>query len=878
MRLLRYALIGLWLAAMSIAGAMAQQQPQAQPQPPSAGAPAPAAAPAAPAMRPKPALPAEITDPIRKLQEDVTRAEKSVQQIKEIESELQRLRAEVETIIYDSTARAETLRPQLTEVRDQIQKLGPPPAAGQPPESETVKGERERLNALAAELDAAIKTSELAWVRAKQVIDRITAYRYQQFTRNLFERRQSPLLPALWRDVGERLDSVLGRVRYYGGDWLFWAGRHSGELGLLALALVGLMGGSWLLRQVYLVPHMRRPEPPPPTFFERIVRASWLAPMRMLAPLLAVVGSYVAFDSMDLMFAPWDGVGNALLKSLILYFAAASLASVVLAPRHPWWRLVPVDNQTAARLSFFIKAFVAVYGIDAVLAEFSRVVYAPLTMTIAQSFITSLLFAGLLAALLLTPFTPQRGEDRPVNGKSEYPTEAESRHRPYWLKSPLWAIALLIVGAASSGYIALARFVAFQLVMSGVVLTTVGLVYLAIRAVTRGRADGRHVLGEFLANRFGLDGLRQIQLSRLVEFAATFALILAALPILMSQWGFSGAEIRDYSKALLFGFEVGQFKISLARILIGIAIFIALLLATRLVQRWLREGMLHQSRMDTGIANSIDTAVGYGGVALAALISISYAGFDVTSLAIVAGALSVGIGFGLQSIVNNFVSGLILLVERPIKVGDWVVVGGEQGNVRRISVRSTEIETFDRASLIVPNSELVSGRVLNWTHRNLFGRVIIKVSVEPNADPEKVIALLTNVAKHHPVVVQQPEPSAMLDSFGADKLDFSLRATLTDVNAGGRVQSDLRVAILKAFRESGLIGVIQSASAPPTPGAPVQAAPAVHAHLPPPSAPPPPAPLTEPLPVPPPAQPRAPATDRPLTARIPTLATPDRKA
>ena len=181
------------------------------------------------------------------------------------------------------------------------------------------------------------------------------------------------------------------------------------------------------------------------------------------------------------------------------------------------------------------------------------------------------------------------------------------------------------------------------------------------------------------------------------------------------------------------------------RILLGILLFTALLFLTRVIQRRLRENVLVAPRMDAGIAHSIDTAVGYLGTALAAIIAISYAGFDITSLAIVAGALSVGIGFGLQSIVNNFVSGLILLIERPIKVGDWVVVGNEQGNVKRISVRSTEIETFDRASLIVPNSELITGRVLNWTHRNALGRVVLKFNAGPDADPRRVLAILDGV-------------------------------------------------------------------------------------------------------------------------------------
>jgi len=234
-------------------------------------------------------------------------------------------------------------------------------------------------------------------------------------------------------------------------------------------------------------------------------------------------------------------------------------------------------------------------------------------------------------------------------------------------------------------------------------------------------------------------------------------------------------------------------------------LFMVLLFLTRLLQRWLREGVLSQSRMDVGISNSIDQAVGYSGIALAALLAVSYAGFDITSLAIVAGALSVGIGFGLQSIVNNFVSGLILLVERPIKVGDWIVVGDQQGIVRRISVRSTEVETFDRASLIMPNSELVSGRVLNWTHRNSMGRVAVKFTLEGGVDPAKILKIMTDCADAHDMVLKTPAPAATLDQFSPTGLEFTLRVTLADIMRGAAVATDLRLAILDQLRKTGQI-------------------------------------------------------------------------
>ena len=773
----------------------------ATPQAPSQQATPPSAPPAA--APPTQLLPPEIADPVTRLAQSIEGAEKSIQQLKQLESELSRLRGDVERIIYDSTATAETLRPQLAELKSQIDKIGPPPAAGQPPESPTVTAERQRLNAMAGALDSAVKTTELAWVRAKQLIDRITVMRYQLFTRNLFERRDSPLLPSVWHDVGSRMDGVIGRTKYYGGDWVGWAGTHGRELAALGTAVLAVYFGLTLLMRRLIAPRLAH-RAVSANFFERVTQAAWMAPARALPAMAAALLLYFGLSSLDLLFLGWGQFGLTVLQGILVYAAASAMLAVALAPHDPAWRLIPVSDRTARYVLWFLEAFVLVYVADIVLVDFGRLIYAPLAVTIAQSFITSLLFAGLLATLLLTHFEPQVGPDRPVNGHV-YVAGPVSRHTPLWIKLPLWLIAGAILAAAGAGYIALARFLAHQLVLSGIVVAAAGVAYLAIRALARGKTDGKSAIGTVLETRFGLDGPRQRQLARMTEWVLTAGVLMAAVPVLLLQWGFAGADIRDWVTSALFGFEIGHLRISLARILLGVLLFMAMLFVTRLMQRSLREGVLTSSRMDPGISNSIDQAVGYAGTALAALLAVSYAGFDITSLAIVAGALSVGIGFGLQSIVNNFVSGLILLVERPIKVGDWIVVGDQQGNVRRISVRSTEIETFDKASLILPNSELISGRVLNWTHRNVLGRVRIKFSLDGNADPEAVIKLLLACARANPLVLATPEPMATLDQFSPTSLDFTLRATVGDITHGTGVTTDLRIVILKELRRTGMI-------------------------------------------------------------------------
>jgi potassium-dependent mechanosensitive channel len=764
----------------------------------------PAAAPAKPASgQGQPILPPEMMEPITKLSRSIEAAEGSIQQLKELEGELSRLRSDVERIIYESTSAADGLRPQLAEVKDQIEKLGPPPKSGEPPESETIAAERARLNAMAGALDSAIKTTELAWVRAKQLIDRITVMRYQMFARNLFERRDSPLLPGVWRELLPRMETVGSRIKYYAGDWMEWAARRSNEVfAVLLLACLVAGGGAAFVRQA--IAKVQQPRTPSPQFFERARQAAWIVPARMAPWLIGVATIYLGFSELDLLFPPWGGVALVASKGLLVFIAASALLRTSLAPDRPGWRLIPVANETARQLTLIFLAFVGVYVLDTILVELNRAVYAPLAVTVAQSFFVALINVALLVRLLLTRFEPQIGSDRPVNGH-EYVPGIVTRHTPIWVKLPLWLVTGLIVGSSFLGYVALARFISHQIVLTGLVGGAVLLLYLAIRAAARGKGEGTSLIGETLGAKFGLEGQRRNQLARLVELTGTLVLFLLAMPLLLIQWGFSGDNVRDWMRGLLFGFEVGQFRISLARILIGIVLFTALLFSTRLFQRWLREQVLAKSRLDMGIANSIDIAVGYAGSALALLLAVSYAGFDITSLAIVAGALSVGIGFGLQSIVNNFVSGLILLVERPIKVGDWIVIGGDQGNVRRISVRSTEIETFDRASVIVPNAELISGRVLNWTHRNQMGRSQIKITLDTLADPERVLKILLVCAQTNPDVLQSPPPSVTFDSFTSTSLEYTIRVVLADVYKGGSVATDLRVAVLRRLREEGLM-------------------------------------------------------------------------
>ncbi|MEM6275747.1 MAG: DUF3772 domain-containing protein [Pseudomonadota bacterium] len=673
-----------------------------------------------------------------------------------------------------NSARLETLR-------GQIGALGAPPEEGAT-EEEGIAQRRAELEAQLAELAAPALRAEEAFRRADGIIGEIDAIIRERRAEALLSRRPSPLDPGGWIAVPDALQAAWriladGAARNVANGSAREAINQNLPLiiTLLVVALVAVLRSRrWL--EILGERLEGRGEG------AGIRVSSFLVSLGQIAvPMVGMFALTRALILTDL----FDVLGERLV-ALIPFIGFAIFMARWLAGR-----LFPSSEAavTPLRLDagprrkgrftvFYIGIAVAVFGVFRAVAELGS--FSLSTRGVLE--FPVLLVLGLLLYRLSIILLSHA---RSVNSEGLVQPSVFDR-----LVTTLarFARIVAIVGPALS---ALGYVNAAEALMLPAVAT---LTLFAVLALLTGLIRDVYIL---LGRGKGPD-------ESLVPVLASTALFIASAPILALIWGASVTDLREVWVRIQEGVTVGETTISPGAFFVLILVFAGGYALTRFVQSALRTSVLPKTRLDVGGQTAVVSGLGYVGVFLAGLLAISAAGIDLSSLAFIAGALGVGIGFGLQNIVSNFISGIILLVERPISEGDWIEVGGNMGYVRDISVRSTRIETFDRTDVIVPNADLISGTVTNYTRGNTVGRVIVPVGVAYGTDTKRVEAILQEIAEAHPMVNLKPPPFVYFKGFGADSLDFEIRAILRDIAWVLVVQTEMNHSIAQRFAAEGI--------------------------------------------------------------------------
>ncbi|HEY5674823.1 MAG TPA: mechanosensitive ion channel domain-containing protein [Malonomonas sp.] len=361
-------------------------------------------------------------------------------------------------------------------------------------------------------------------------------------------------------------------------------------------------------------------------------------------------------------------------------------------------------------------------------------------------------------------------------------------------------IIVLVLGisliAQFAGYLNFSSWLIQASFETGTVLL---LVKMAVLVMSGAIVSGNNLLarsGPVFFREFGAE--LSLRLKKLLTFFIYGFSIFYLLPV----WRLFATLNEGWSYFTELTIDVGEFSLSMQMLASAVIAFYLALQASWILQAISDAQILTRRRVDRGVRDAVKKLIHYAVVLIGFLFALSLLGLGLQNFVVLLGAFGVGIGFGLQDIVNNFLSGLILLFERPIKVGDGILIDGEYGTVTRIGLRSTIVESLDNAELIVPNSQIISQKVTNWTLSNRRVRITLPVGVAYGSDLEKVLSILTEAGAEHPDVLQEPKPTALFLQFGNSSLDFELRVWIKNVDNRPRIKSDLLLYIDRRFREA----------------------------------------------------------------------------
>jgi len=478
----------------------------------------------------------------------------------------------------------------------------------------------------------------------------------------------------------------------------------------------------------------------------------------------------------------------------------AGLGQALLLPARPTWRLLPLSDALARRMRGFPSMLAVVIVLVWLSERLSALVNAGLATAVAVNCITALLLSLTITFWLL------RGARKWRQLRSD-PANPQPLHA-FWLRGIIvlqWVILGFSLCCLLTGYVALGSFVVRQVAWTLIVLSSCYLLAVLIDDICTS-------IGSAAQAEDAVDGsvpaaatskIRD-QAAVLLSGAARLVLVLVAFMLLAAPFGETPIELMHRADRLHDGVSIGEIAIKPGAVLQALLVLGLSLLAVRVFKHWLETRYLPTTRLDPGMQTSASTLFGYVGSVLAVALAMSAVGIGLERIAWVASALSVGIGFGLQAVVQNFVSGLILLAERPVKVGDWVSLGGVEGDIRRINVRATEIQMSDRSTVIVPNSEFITKTVRNVTHTNPLGLVQIKLPLPLATDAAQARELLLAAFQAHANVLDTPAPNVQLDGIDGSNLMFNATGYVASPRMAYGVRSELLFDILKRLAEANI--------------------------------------------------------------------------
>lgn len=691
---------------------------------------------------------------------------------------------------------ATQLAPELASLQARLAQLGTPIPGVK--EDADVTSQRAQLSQSGTALEGELKLAKLLAVEAEQLAGQIRAQRRARFQAQLGERTASILSPGFWSELRDdlprdqrRLAALWGEVRLAAGVAPAWAW----ALALLASA-AALAASAWARRRaiVWMAAHvpggrLRR------SLHAVIVIGLWTGAAALMSFALRSVLDWGGH------FAPEEaGVLDSIADMLWFAGYLAGLAHVLICASRPSWRLLPLPDPVARRLRGFPWLLASVSFVAWFAEALASALNSSLALTVTINCIVALALGLTLGMALMRAERTWRSVLR----------DDGAQRRPFWLAGVAFVSWLVLAGAVAcllTGFVAFGSFAVKQVLWSAIVLGSAYVLAALIDDVCMawlapGAADAASAGLPAPPLLGALSGSARAQAAVLVSGLLRVALLLVVLMLLLAPFGEGPAELLRRSGQWQQGWNVGEVKLRPAALLQGLAVLVLALAVVRLLRHWLANRYLPTTSLDPGMRRSATTLFGYAGGVFAVSIALSAVGIGLERIAWVASALSVGIGFGLQAVVQNFVSGLILLAERPVKVGDWVSLGGVEGDIRRINVRATEIQMGDRSTVIVPNSEFITKVVRNVTMAEPLGLVQIKLPIPIAADAERVRELMLEAYRHNPDVLDTPAPGVLLDGIDGANLLFNATGFVGSPRAVAGVRSALLFDVLKRLREA----------------------------------------------------------------------------